>query len=115
MHLMCKACKGNSERFLDKFRCPLCKKNRLDYKKAGLEYESDEMGYLYTTWLKVRGFNMATTGIKKLDALLEGLWGKPHTNDWRNYAKFPVRETSPHVILRTVNLGRVERVEEPCL
>lgn len=113
MHLVCKACKGNSEFFMDRSRCPLCKKNLLDYKKAGLEAEVVEMRYLYTTWQKVKGFKMATTGIKKLDALLENLFGKPHNNHWRNYAKYPVRETSPYVILRTVNLGREKN--EPSL
>lgn len=115
MHLICKACRGNSEYYLDRYRCPLCKKNLLDYKKAGLEAEAVEMRYLYTTWLKVKGFNQPTTGIKKLDALLEGLFGKPHNRDWRNYAKFPVRESSPHVVLRTVNLGRGENENEPRL
>lgn len=112
MHLVCRACRGNSEYYLNRFRCPLCKKNLLDYKKAGLEHEAKEFRYLHDTWLKVKGFNMPTTGIKKLDSLLENLFGKPHANDWRNYAKFPVRETSKFVILRTVNIGRVDESPE---
>ena len=106
MHLICKACRGNSEYFLDRFRCPLCKKNLSDYKKAGLQTEAEEMRYLYQTWQKVKHYKQVTTGIKKLDALLELLFGKPHDRDWRNYAKKPVRETSPYVILRTVQLDR---------
>lgn len=80
--------------------------NRADYYKAGLEPEVKEYKYLHTTWLKCRGFKMVTTGVRKLDSIIELLFGKPHNENWRNYAKVPVREPSPYVILRTVGESR---------
>lgn len=104
MSQICKSCRGSSEATLGRFRCPLCKKNRSDYKKAGLEREVIEFAYLHTTWLKLRKFQQPTTGIKKLDSLLELLFGKPHDRYWRDYAKYPVRDASPFVILRTLTV-----------
>lgn len=108
MHLVCKTCKGSSGETMGRFRCPLCKKNFADYKKAGLEYEAREMLYLWATYEKVKRFNQATTGIKKLDCVLELLFGHPRTKDWR---KRPVKHDSPYIILRTVNLGRIVHAE----
>lgn len=108
MHLICKTCKGSSGQTMERFRCPLCKKNFADYKKAGLEHEAREMLYLWATYCKIKAYNQATTGIKKLDCLLELLFGHPKTTNWRDYKKRPIKETSPYVVLRTVNLGRTE-------
>ncbi len=50
---------------------------------------------------------MITTGIAKLDFLLQMLFGIPHREDWRNYAKAKMKvEMSRFVILRTVDIGR---------
>lgn len=104
MSEVCKTCRGSSEATLFRYRCPLCKKNRADYYKAGLEREVAEFRYLHDTWLKVKKFSQPTTGIKKLDSLIELLFGKPHDRYWRDYAKYPVRDASPYVVLRTVTV-----------
>ena len=93
---------------MDRFRCPLCKKNYADYKAAGLAREADEMLALWHKYQSVKSLNLATTGVKKLDCLLEVLFGHPRTTNWR---QVPVKHTSPFIVMRTVALGRVERAE----
>lgn len=107
MHEICRLCRGNADKMLGKFRCGACKKSKKDYEAAGLEGERSEFEYLHLTWLKVKNFKMVTTGIAKLDFLLQLLFGVPHKEDWRNYSKTKVKvEMSRFVILRTVNIGR---------
>lgn len=104
---ICRLCRGNADKALGKFRCGACKQSKKDYETRGLQAEREEFEYLYATWLKVKGYKQITTGIAKLDFLLEMLFGKPHTSDWRSYAKTKVKvEMSKFVILRTVNIGR---------
>lgn len=104
MDRVCKICRGNCERTMDRFRCPLCKMRGQDYKDAGLSDEVDLFRDLFLLWLEVKRRNKPTTGYKKLDNLLEVVFGKPHNNEWRNYARFPTNE-SPYVVLRTVRLS----------
>lgn len=107
MQLICRVCHGNADKKLQRFRCKACKMSKKDYEEQGLQHEREEFEYLHATWLKVQAFKQITTGIAKLDFLLQMLFGIPHTSDWRNYAKTNVKvEMSKFVILRTVNLGR---------
>lgn len=87
MDAVCRHCCGNSDRWLQKYRCPLCKKTKQDYKDANLEGEVNEMTFLRETWLKCRQYVQVTTGIKRLDCVLTILWGKPHDRNWRDYSK----------------------------
>jgi len=103
MHEVCKLCRGTPQKVLQRFRCQLCRRCDQDYKDANLEREVHEWAYLRETWEKVRAFKQITTGIQKLDFVLESMFGKPHDRDWRNYSKVkkPVN-TSPFVVLRLV-------------
>jgi hypothetical protein len=76
---------GNADKWLQRFRCPLCKKSKQDYKDANLEQEVNEMEFLRETWLKCKNFKQITTGVARLDLVITILWGAPHTNNWRNY------------------------------
>ena len=87
MDAVCRHCCGNPDRWLQKFRCPLCKKSKQDYKDANLEAEVNEMTFLRETWLKCKTYVQVTTGIKRLDCILTILWGKPHDRHWRDYSK----------------------------
>ncbi len=108
MHEICRLCRGNADKTLGYFRCKACKQSKKDYETKGLQYEREEFEYLHLTWLKCKGYKQITTGIAKLDFLLEMLFGKPHDRDWRNYSKTKVRvEMSKFVILRTVTQDRI--------
>lgn len=105
MDEMCKHCLGNADKFLQRFRCPLCKKSVKDYKEAGLEGEAAEMQYLKATWQKCKVYKQVTTGIARLDLVLTVLWGPPHKDGWRDYKKTK-REVvhSPYIVLRLVRV-----------
>ena len=102
---MCRLCIGNSRRWLDKHRCPLCRKTHQDYKDANLEREIEEMTFLRQTWIKCREFVQVTTGVKRLDLVITVLWGPPHNRNWRDYSKAhkPV-VMDDHIILRLVRV-----------
>lgn len=98
---ICRLCRGNADKALGKYRCGACKQSKKDYENRGLVIEREEYEYLHATWLKVRAYKQITTGIAKLDFLIEMLFGKPHNENWRNYAKTSVKvEMSKFVILR---------------
>ena len=88
MDEVCRHCRGNPKRSIDKYRCGVCGKTHQDYKDANLEHEVEEWNYLHQTWLKVKRFRQMTTGIASLDNVLERIFGKPHDGDWRNYKKW---------------------------
>ncbi len=107
MHLICRLCRGNADKSLGYFRCKACKMSKKDYEEQDLTTERAEFEYLKATWEKVKAFKQITTGIAKLDFLLQILFGVPHTENWRNYKLTKVKvEMSPFVILRTVDIGR---------
>lgn len=101
---VCRLCRGNAYVVIGRYRCQLCKKSNDDYKAADLEREVTEFKWLHDTWLTVKKYNQITTGIKKLDNVLELLFGKPHDRYWRDYKRQPVKNDSPFVVLRTVVL-----------
>lgn len=106
MDSICRICRGNADRSKQKFRCTVCKKSKKDYEREGLEAEVEELHYLWLTWRKCQAYNQITTGIRKLDLVLELTFGKPNPN-FRQYHKTRQKiHDSPWIILRTVNLGR---------
>lgn len=102
MDRICRLCRGNATKNRGQYRCGLCKMALADYKKAGMEAEVAEWDYLHTTWLKARSFQQVTTGIAKLDFIIEKLFGKPHKNNWRNYKLVRPKLESKFVVMRMV-------------
>ena len=80
LDVICKVCLGKPNPY-----CKVCRRNRKFYEQYSAEV--DEMNYLYTTWQKCKIFKQVTTGVRKLDASITLLFGKPHNVDWRNYSK----------------------------
>jgi hypothetical protein len=89
LHLICKLCRGDSARVLDRHRCGLCKKRKQDYCDANLEREVAEMSFLRDVWIKARDYHQNTTGTSKLDLVITMLWGPPHSGRWRDYSTAP--------------------------
>lgn len=84
MDIICKVCLGKPNPY-----CKVCRRNRKFYQDYAVEVQ--EMNYLYTTWCKCKLFKQVTTGIRKLDALITLLFGKPHDENWRDYSKVQPR------------------------
>ncbi len=107
MHQICKLCRGDAARVLDKQRCGLCRKTHKDYKDANLEREIEEFKFLRETWLRCKKFTQNTTGTSKLDLVIHLLFGKPHDGIWRDYTLDPKAGSygiDSGVVIRSVQL-----------
>lgn len=103
MDKICRCCRGQPKKVLERRKCPRCAKTDKDY--VGFEREIDYFNFLRETWEKCRKFYQISTGYKKMDYVLTLLFGRPHDRDWMNYAKAtkPINHDAA-VVLRLVTV-----------
>ena len=87
LHNICRYCKGNPKVFQKKPKCAVCKLSRMDYVRRKMENECNEIIYLYQTWLKVRNFRQASTGVKIVDDVIIYLFGIPYPDFFEHKRK----------------------------